>query len=118
MSYALKIVAKEEIVTSYKIKWNDCNDIAVIENSLGVESVDVQSLTESVDVWVDDVGAFKKGNYVLGLKIEHTDYQIVGKALLLGLDAESGQTRGLTDTEIEWINQHVQIWAKPIGFIQ
>jgi hypothetical protein len=117
MSYALKIYVEEEVVLSHKIKWNDNNDLDVIQKSLNVDSADVQSLTSSIDAWVDDFGALKKGNYIIGLNINGNDHQLVGKILLLGLDNETGKTRGLSEKEMTWINQNIRIWQKPIGFI-
>lgn len=117
MSYAIKIYLKDDVVMSHRITWNDENDLDVIQKSLNVDSADVQSLTNSIDAWVDDFGALKKGNYIIGLNINSHDYQLVGKILLLGLDSETGKTRGLSEKEIEWINHNIQIWQKPIGFI-
>lgn len=82
------------------------------------ERKEVEILETHADAWVDDIGALKTGNYVLGLKMGQNDYQIVGKVLLLELVGDTGKMRGLTDAEVEWIEQNVQIWAKPIGFIE
>ncbi|OJG69687.1 hypothetical protein RV11_GL002280 [Enterococcus phoeniculicola] len=102
---------------SRKISWNDDNDLEVIQKSLNVDSADVQSLTDSIDAWVDDFGALKKGNYIIGLNINGNNYQLVGKILLLGLDNKTGKTRGLSEKEMAWISQNIHIWQKPIGFI-
>lgn len=117
MSYAIKIDVSNDLVVSHKIKWNDENDLDVIQKSLNVDSVDVQSLTSSIDAWVDDIGALKKGNYLIGLNIIGNEYKFAGKVLLLGLDEDTGKTRGLNKKEIKWINQNIQLWRKPVGYI-
>lgn len=117
MSYAIKIDVNNDLVISHKLNWNDANDLDVIQKSLNVESADVQSLTASIDAWVDDNGALKKGNYLIGINVGGVEYKFAGKILLLGLDADTGKTRGLNDKEVQWINQYVQLWIKPVGYI-
>lgn len=118
MSYAIKIDVRDRLVVSRKIQWNDANELDVIEKSLKVESADVQSLTDSIDAWLDEVGALKKGNYLVGLNIAGREYKLAGRILLLGLDIENGKTRGLNEDEVEWINKNVQLWRKPVGYIE
>ncbi|HAP4881137.1 TPA: DUF3846 domain-containing protein [Enterococcus faecalis] len=117
MSHAIKIYVKDNKVVSRRIMWNDTNNLDTIQKSLGVDSADVQSLTNTIDVWVDDIGALKKGNYLIGMVINNQEYRFAGKVLLLGIDNDTGKTRGLSSKELEWIDKNLKLWAKPIGFI-
>lgn len=117
MSYAIKISVKKGFIIHNKIQWSNKNDLDVIQKSLNVESADVQSLTSTIDAWVDDSGALKKGNYLIGINVGGVEYKFAGQILLLGLDEDTGKTRGLSDKEVQWINQYVQLWRKPVGYI-
>ena len=118
MSYAVKIFLKDEYIEFNKIEWKDSYDADMILKTLEAESLDAQSLTENIDVWVDGIGALKKENYIIGIRVNDIDYNFVGNALLLGLDYDSGETKALTDQEIKWISKNVQISAKPVGYIK
>ncbi|EMW5317264.1 hypothetical protein [Enterococcus faecalis] len=49
--------------------------------------------------------------------INNQEYRFAGKVLLLGIDNDTGKTRGLSSKELEWIDKNLKLWAKPIGFI-
>lgn len=115
MSKAIKIEIKEGLVISRVIEWNDLRDITIIEKYLNVESADVRALTDSIDAWVDDKGLLKIGNLLIGLIVDGEKLIFSKEILLLGLDYESGQTRGLNKKELEWIKKKLCILGAPIG---
>lgn len=117
MSYAVKIEIKDDLVVSRTFEWNDLRDITIIEKYLNVESTDVREITDSIDAWVDDAGLLKKGNLLIEMIIDGKRIVFSKEILLLGLDYETGKTRGLTKKELEWIKKHIIIFDKPIGKI-
>ncbi len=117
MSYAIKIEIKNEIVVSRTFKWNDLRDITIIEKYLNVESADVRAITDSIDAWVDDTGLLKTGNLLIGMIAVEEKIVFSKEVLLLGLDYETGKTRGLNKSELEWIKKNIFLFDKPIGKI-
>ena len=115
MSNAIKIEIKDGLVVSQIFEWNDLRDITIIETYLNVKSADVRALTNSIDAWVDDEGLLKTGNLLIGLIVEGEQLIFSKEILLLGLDYESGKTRGLNKKELEWIKKKIFILGEPIG---
>ncbi|WP_192987801.1 hypothetical protein [Carnobacterium mobile] len=118
MSNAIKIETKEGLVVSRTFEWNDLRDVTIIEKYLNVESADVRALTDSIDAWVDDEGLLKKGNLLIGLIVEGEQLIFSKEILLLGLDYETGKTRGLNKKELEWIKKNLYTLDEPIGIIK
>ncbi|EGO9037494.1 hypothetical protein D1Z30_11700 [Enterococcus faecalis] len=117
MSYAVRIYLEDEFIKYSQILWNDSYQIDMIQKNIGASSVEAESLTDSIDAWVDDVGGFQKGNFIVGINVNDKEYKFAGNLLLIGLDMETGKSRGLTQQEIDWISCNVKIWRKPIGFL-
>lgn len=118
MSYAIKIDIKEGLVDSRIFEWNDLRDINIIEKYLDVESVDVRSLTDSIDAWVDDNGLLKNGTFLIGLIVAGKKIILPNEILILGLDYETGKTRGLNKNELEWLEDNLLILNDPVGKIK
>ena len=118
MSNAIKIEIKEGIVVSRTLEWNDLRDINIIEKYLNVKSADVRSLTDSIDALVDDEGLLKSGNLLIGLIVNGEQLIFSKEILLLGLDYESGKTRGLNKKEMDWIKNNLFLLDNPIGEIK
>ncbi|SIO31927.1 hypothetical protein SAMN05878443_2363 [Carnobacterium alterfunditum] len=118
MSYAIKIEIKNNLVISRTFEWNDLRDIIIIEKYLDVDSADVRSLTDSIDAWVDDKGLLKKGNLLISLIVNGENLIFSKEILLLGLDYETGKTRGLNKEELKWIKHNLFILDDPIGIIK
>ena len=78
---------------------------------VGCETIDMASLTEDIDIWVDDNGLFQPGNIVLKYKLKskpENPLYLAGNALFLSSN-EKGESIGLNAKQLKWIKEEVII---------
>ena len=93
---------------SFKQKMKE--DIAFhdLYNFIDCGTVELISLTNNIDLWVDEEGLLKK-NYITELKIKGFDpIRIAGIGILLSFN-EEGDPKGLSLEQLEYISNNMSI---------
>ena len=83
---------------------------------LECDYVDVVRLSDknNIDLWVDDEGLLKSGNYVHEISVGDTEVKLAGRVLFLSYDDE-GNSIGLSDEQLKWLESS-GLTAQLIGY--
>lgn len=76
--------------------------LSEMQDLIGTDIVTVVSLKNNIDMWVDDEGLLKGGNFVNRYIIEDFQIDLAGNAILLGNDGNGG-TVGLNEEQVEYL---------------
>lgn len=87
--------------------------LSEMQDLIGTDIVTVVSLKNNIDMWVDDEGLLKGGNFVNRYIIEDFQIDLAGNAILLGNDGNGG-TVGLDDEQVEYLVENLRFGL--VGF--
>lgn len=87
--------------------------LSEMQDMIGTDIVTVVSLKHNIDMWVDDEGLLKSGNFVNRYIIEDFQIDLAGNAILLGNDGNGG-TIGLNDEQVDYLVDNLRFGL--IGF--
>lgn len=118
MAKAILFSATRDNFVAEAIEVEEKVGLQTMYDNIGCDTVDVVRLPNNIDVWVDDEGLLKSGNVVMDYLVkenkesEEFSLQLAGNALLLSYDNE-GNSLGLSDEQIKWIQNNIQV--RPYG---
>ena len=87
--------------------------LSEMQEMIGTDTVTVVSLKNNIDMWVDDEGLLKSGNFVNRYTIEDFQIDLAGNAILLGDDGNGG-TVGLNEEQVEYLVENLKFGL--VGF--
>ena len=87
--------------------------LSEMQDLIGTDIVTVVSLKNNIDMWVDDEGLLKSGNFVNRYIIEDFQIDLAGNAILLGNDGNGG-TVGLNEEQVEYLAENLRFGL--VGF--
>lgn len=110
------LIKPEQTVVTIQQVSNEELPLEKMYELLDCSTVDVVSIDNEIDIWVDDEGLFKQGNMVMEYRFGNdAKIRLTGNVLFLSSN-DKGETIGLNGKQLDWLQQNLAY--RPIGFIK